>query len=122
RLDYTVQYYGYAQQLLDPDELYGQYWLCKASRNWTGFCDAKFDAMFPAMSSESDPAKRFTLARQMEDYLLREQFTYVPAPRAIDGWVWWTYVHPHPQAAGQPQWYRSWYTEHRKETWWRDPT
>ncbi|HLE80205.1 MAG TPA: hypothetical protein VJA25_02815, partial [Dehalococcoidia bacterium] len=61
-------------------------------------------------------------ARQMEDYLLREQFVYIPAPRPVDGWVWTSNVRPHPQAAGQPQWYRSWYTEERKETWWEEPS
>ncbi|MBI4340452.1 MAG: ABC transporter substrate-binding protein [Chloroflexi bacterium] len=116
RLDYSIQQYGFVQQTLDPDELFGQYFLCNASRNWTGYCNPKLQEMFDAMSGELDPVKRGELSRKMEDLVVFEDAVYAPIPQENRFYTWYSDVHPHAPGG----WYITWYTEPKRLTWWRE--
>lgn len=116
RLDYNIQQYGFAQQTLDPDELFGQYLLCDGSRNWTGYCSDTLQAMFVGMSSEQDPVKRGVLAREMEDQVILTDAIYAPLPQRTRFYTWYSNVHPHADGG----WYISWYMERKRQSWWKD--
>lgn len=54
----------------DPDQIYSDFYTCDASRNFTGNCDAGFDADFDAQSAEMDAAARLETSYRMEESML----------------------------------------------------
>lgn len=54
----------------DPDQIYSDFYTCDAARNFTGNCDAGFDAEFEAQSAEMDPAARLETSYRMEEAML----------------------------------------------------
>jgi len=58
--------------LSDIVPLANDYFKTGGSRNWAGFSNPKFDGLLLLADSETDPAKRGRLIRQMEDLLDQE--------------------------------------------------
>lgn len=61
----------------DP-ETYGRMLVTGGAFNYSGSEDKKFDAMWAQMTATQDPAKRKTLVRELDKYLLEELLIDVP--------------------------------------------
>lgn len=79
----------------DPDTFYGQFLTCGAPRNYSGWCDQKFQDMFSQQSQTLDREARRKIVWDIERYVL-EQAPTLPAGssssmiwiknKAMNGW------------------------------------
>ncbi|SDO04845.1 ABC transporter substrate-binding protein [Ensifer sp. YR511] len=56
----------------DPDTIFSDFYTCKASRNYSGICDGKFDESFARQSQEMDETKRRAISQEMELAMLNQ--------------------------------------------------
>lgn len=61
----------------DPDTFYGQFFLCGSPRNYSGWCDQKFEGLYKKQSATLEPAERRKIAWEIERYVL-DQATTLP--------------------------------------------
>ncbi len=84
KLDYVTFTYRYCLTTMDPDELFGLYFISGGSRNVTGYANPEIDKLFIQMSGELDITKRKQLVRQMEDIIILRDMVYAPLPQQYD--------------------------------------
>ncbi|MBI2886458.1 MAG: hypothetical protein HYY02_04545 [Chloroflexi bacterium] len=56
----------------DPDTFYGMFFLCGSARNYSGWCDQKFDGLYKKQSEALDPVERRKIAWEIEKYVLEQ--------------------------------------------------
>jgi ABC-type transport system substrate-binding protein len=89
-LRYAIWPYWFCQTTLDPDEMWGSYFVTGGSRNWLGYSNPEVDKLFIQQSSELDPVKRKQLNRQLEDIILRDlPFAPLADHNTYYDWFWY---------------------------------
>ena len=91
RRDFTLRSSGGVAPVLNPSLFYGNYFLCEASANYSGYCDQDFEDMFTRQLSELDEAKRRSIIWDMERKLF-EDLPRVQVRWVAEGMAWWPWV------------------------------
>ena len=91
RRDFQLRSSGGVAPVLNPSLFYGNYYLCEASANFSGYCDQDFEAMFTEQLSELDEAKRQSLIWDMERKLFND-LPRVQVRWVAEGMAWWPWV------------------------------
>ena len=90
-LNYSIWPYWFCQTTLDPDEMWGSYFVTGGSRNWLGYSNPEVDELYIQQSAELDPAKRTALNRQIEDIILRD-LPFAPTADHNTFYDWYSYI------------------------------
>ena len=91
RRDFQLRSSGGVAPVLNPSLFYGNYYLCEASANFSGYCDDEFEAMFTSQLSELDEAKRQSIIWDMERKLFND-LPRVQVRWVAEGMAWWPWV------------------------------
>ncbi len=113
-LDFALFAYYFCQSTGVPEELFGNFFVTKAPRNWFAYTNPKLDAAYLDMAATSDPAQQKKKAQAMEDMLL-EDMIIAPLPVQLGNRHAWSYVHDLPITISQYNWSKD-------ERLWRDPS
>ncbi|MFH1141169.1 MAG: ABC transporter substrate-binding protein [Chloroflexota bacterium] len=92
-LDYFFEAGNKCQITMDPDEMFGGYWITGAARNLFGYVNPEVDKLYLQMSAETDPAKRVQLVRQLEDIVILKDFAHGSEPENWTEHFWWPRLH-----------------------------
>ncbi|MBI2887972.1 MAG: hypothetical protein HYY02_12280 [Chloroflexi bacterium] len=80
----------------DPDTFYGQFILCGSPRNYSGWCDSKFEELYSRQQQALDPVERRKIVWEIEKYVLEQAPTLpggVSSPsvwavnKQVRGWI-----------------------------------
>jgi peptide/nickel transport system substrate-binding protein len=83
--------WGHAIALDDPDAVYGEFYLCKSERNYSGICDPEVEALFERQSQTLDPNERKRLVGELEKKALVTQTKIILLWR-LDRTIHWSTV------------------------------
>ncbi|MBS0537606.1 MAG: peptide ABC transporter substrate-binding protein [Proteobacteria bacterium] len=72
RKDYVLGVNATGNGIDDPDQTFYENFACKSARNYTGYCNPEIEKMFETQSTESDPAKRLGIVREIDVRLLAD--------------------------------------------------
>lgn len=71
KFDYDLGPFGAgAGTTPDPDTFYGQFHLCGSARNYSGWCDPKFEDLFNRQQAALDPEVRRKIVWEIEKYVM----------------------------------------------------
>ncbi|MYC08168.1 MAG: ABC transporter substrate-binding protein [Chloroflexi bacterium] len=100
--DFEINWQGTGLNFLDPDAANDLLWLPTAGRNYQGWENAEFIALFNEEKQEVDQSKRGELLRQMTDILLQD-VPYIPGTQGIGFHLQYSCVkdYTQPRALGQ---------------------
>jgi peptide/nickel transport system substrate-binding protein len=102
--------------LLDPSDYFNAWYKKDGPQNYSGWDNAEFNALMPAIDSEVDAAKRLALIRKAEDILEKDVPVFPICWEKIND-VWYNYVKGH-----NPKDYFGIYDVVRMDTMWLDKT
>jgi ABC-type transport system substrate-binding protein len=91
RRDFQLRSSGGVAPVLNPSLFYGNYFLCEASANFSGYCDQDFEDMFTRQLSELDEAKRQSIIWDIERKLFND-LPRVQVRWVAEGMAWWPWV------------------------------
>jgi peptide/nickel transport system substrate-binding protein len=72
RKDYTIAINGTESGVDDPDQQFYENFVCRAVRNYTGYCNPEVDKLIDRQSAEADPGKRKQLVFEIERRLAED--------------------------------------------------
>ncbi len=78
---------GTAGTTEDPDSFYGQFLACGSSRNYSQWCDPKFEELFSKQSQTLDPEARRKIVWELEKYVLEQAATLPPGYQTPPVWA-----------------------------------
>jgi peptide/nickel transport system substrate-binding protein len=113
RKDYTVGLNVSESGVDDPDQQFYENYVCKAERNYTGYCSPEVDKLVDQQSAESDKEKRKQLVWEIEKRLVEDgarPVIFYPRQATCR----------HPQVKGLTVMVNSIYNSYRYEDLWLD--
>ncbi|MBI4498090.1 MAG: ABC transporter substrate-binding protein [Chloroflexi bacterium] len=75
--DFNILPWGFGLGVDDPDLIFGNLYICKSPRNFSGYCDDEIEALFQKQSQTTDERERKKLVWELERKALASHMTIV---------------------------------------------